>query len=94
LLDANNDGFMDVLVAGNSNTDHYLYGNADASSGLLLLNDGKGSFTYMQHSQTGFEAIKKGRGIVKAKISGETYYIVPNNNDTAQVFRFEPVLLN
>jgi hypothetical protein len=94
LLDANNDGFMDVLVAGNSNTDHYLYGNADASSGLLLLNDGNGNFTYKQHSETGFEVIKKGRSIVRANISDETYYIVPNNNDAAQVFRFEPVLLN
>jgi enediyne biosynthesis protein E4 len=94
LLDANNDGFMDALVAGNSNTDHYLYGNADASSGLLLLNDGKGNFTYKQHTETGFNANKKGRGLVKVTEGGQTYYIVPNNNDTAQVFKFTPMLLN
>ncbi len=88
LLDANGDGFMDVLLAGNSNTDHYLYGNADAAKGLLLINDGKGNFSYKTFEETGFKADKYARGIVKASISGETYYIVPNNNDTAQVFKF------
>ncbi len=94
LLDANKDGFMDVLVAGNSNTDHYLYGNADASKGLLLINDGNGNFSYKTYEESGFKANKFARNIVKAHISGADYYIVPNNNDTAQVFKFNNVLLN
>lgn len=88
LLDANKDGFMDVLVAGNSNTDHFLYGNADASKGLLMLNDGNGNFSYKTFEESGFKANKFARGLVKARIGGQEYYIVPNNNDSAQIFKF------
>lgn len=94
LLDANKDGFMDVLVAGNSNTDHYLYGNADASKGLLLINDGNGNFSYQTFEESGFKANKFARGIVKARIGGQVYYIVANNDDSAQVFKFNAALLN
>lgn len=94
LLDANNDGYMDILIAGNSNADHFLYGDADAAGGLLLLNDGKGNFNYKQHHTTGFSAKKYARGIAKVSFNGSTYFVVANNNDTAQIYKWVAPLLN
>lgn len=94
LLDANNDGHMDVLIAGNSNSDHFLFGDADASHGLLLLNDGKGNFAYKQYHDTGFSAKKYARGVAKVSFGGHTYYLVANNNDAVEVYRYNENLLN
>jgi hypothetical protein len=71
-----------------------LFGDADASRGLLLLNDGKGNFAYKQHRDSGFCAKKYARGIAKVSFGGNTYYLVANNNDAVEVYRFKEKLLN
>jgi hypothetical protein len=54
--DYNNDGNLDVLMAGNSYSTEASTGRYDALEGLLLLGDGKGSFTSVKSSFTGFNA--------------------------------------
>jgi hypothetical protein len=54
--DYNEDGNLDVLVAGNSYSTEASTGRYDAMSGLILIGDGKGNFHSAKSSVTGFTA--------------------------------------
>jgi len=77
--DFNNDGFLDVLIAGNNYEISTQLGRLDASHGLILLNDKKGFFNPVP--QQGFDIVGPARSIKKVIISGEEYYIISINND-------------
>lgn len=87
VMDINGDGNLDILMAGNSNGDYFLYGDADASKGITLLGDGKGNFTYLSHNSSGFIADKYARNITTLTSNGKNYLLVGNNGDTAQVYQ-------
>jgi len=53
-VDYNQDGFMDVVMVGNSYSTEVGIGRYDAFTGLVLKGDGTGSFTPLSHSETGF----------------------------------------
>ena len=53
-VDADGDGDMDVILAGNESMTRVRIGKSDANKGCLLLNDGKGNFSYAAQSQSGF----------------------------------------
>lgn len=89
-LDVNGDDILDLLMVGNSNGDYFLYGNADASKGIVLLGDGKGGFQYISHLQTGFIADEYARNITVLNGSNsETQLIIGNNNDNAQLYELK-----
>jgi hypothetical protein len=52
--DANADGHLDVLLVGNSYAPETQAGWDDASIGAVLLGDGKGAFTHVNGSASGF----------------------------------------
>jgi len=54
-LDADGDGDLDLLLAGNESNTRVRIGKSDASYGVLLLNDGKGRFTYLSQGKSGFQ---------------------------------------
>src|SRR5207237_7504794 len=54
-LDANHDGKTDILLAGNNTWTRIKFGRYMANHGVLLLNDGKGGFTYVPQSQSGLD---------------------------------------
>ncbi|MBO9205199.1 MULTISPECIES: VCBS repeat-containing protein [Niastella] len=53
-FDYNNDGREDLLLCGNMNRAKLRPGKYDANYGLLLQNDGKGGFTYIDQQRSGF----------------------------------------
>ncbi|WP_207513537.1 VCBS repeat-containing protein [Longitalea luteola] len=53
-LDYNKDGHEDLLLCGNMNKARLRPGKSDANHGVLLQNDGKGGFTYVNQQRSGF----------------------------------------
>jgi enediyne biosynthesis protein E4 len=53
-LDYNHDGQEDLLLCGNMNHARLRPGKYDANYGMLLQNDGKGGFTYIDQQRSGF----------------------------------------
>jgi hypothetical protein len=54
-LDYNKDGSEDLLLCGNINHARLRFGKYDANYGVLLKNDGKGNFNYINQQQSGFK---------------------------------------
>jgi len=53
-FDYDKDGNEDVLLCGNINHARLRFGKSDANYGVLLHNDGKGNFTYVPQTVSGF----------------------------------------
>jgi hypothetical protein len=64
-FDYDKDGNNDLLLCGNINRARLRFGKYDANYGVLLKNDGKGSFTYVNQQQSGLSL----RGDVRSIIS-------------------------
>ncbi len=54
MLDFNKDGKPDLLLCGNNSTTKIRLGKFDANYGVLLQGDGKGNFSYIKQSESGF----------------------------------------
>lgn len=79
--DYDQDGFLDVLLAGNFYGAEVSVGQYDAQSGLLLLGDGKGEFQSVSSTQSGFVADGDTRGIAKIMdVQQRPICVVLNNN--------------
>jgi len=91
--DFNNDGHVDILLAGNFYMSEVETGRADASIGLLLTGNGNGQFTPIPASESGFFADLDVRQILPiAQPNGiQPMIIVANNNDKVQLFRRNPL---
>jgi hypothetical protein len=63
-IDYNKDGNEDLLLCGNINHARLRFGNYDANYGVLLKGDGKGNFTYINQSQSGFHLRGDVRSVV------------------------------
>ncbi|MCH8330905.1 MAG: VCBS repeat-containing protein [Bacteroidetes bacterium] len=86
--DFNDDGKMDLLIAGNFYVSEVETGRADAGTGLLLLGNGKGNFDPVHLTKSGFFANKDVRNMVFLRTSdGDPIIVVANNNDKPQVFK-------
>jgi len=72
-IDANKDGKMDLLLAGNNAWTRIRYGRFEANHGVLLLGDGKGGFSYIPQNKSGLNI----RGDVKSLL---TIYAGLNTN--------------
>ncbi|WP_304236143.1 VCBS repeat-containing protein [Jiulongibacter sediminis] len=83
--DFNSDGNPDILAVGNSYAPHVQVGRCDASTGTLLLGDGKGSFKVVRGNQNGLNADKDAKALATISLSGRQAYIVSNNADYLQI---------
>ena len=87
VTDANTDSLPDVFRVGNYYENNIEMGRYDADFGSLLLNNGRGGFTY---SMPEGAAIKgQPRRVRKIKIGGRDAFIIGRNNDNSMVIRFE-----
>jgi hypothetical protein len=84
LDDFNDDGYADILLAGNNYEISTQLGRLDASHGVILLNDKKGFF--MEYPDQKLNIAGPARDINKIVINGLAYYIAAINND-------EPIFL-
>lgn len=86
--DVNRDGHADILAAGNLNVVQPDIGRNDAGYGLILLGNGKGSFTDIDHQRSGFFVTGEGRDIKSLRTArNETIFLVARNNDHILVFK-------
>jgi hypothetical protein len=81
------DGTLDLLLAGNFDGVKPEIGRMSASYGLFLRGDGKGGFTPVRTSQSGFFVPGQTRDIQRIGTRKGDLYIVTRNDDRPLVFR-------
>lgn len=84
--DYNADGNLDVLVAGNFYSPDFMTGRYDASIGLVLLGDGKGSFKPLPASESGIHIKGDARALCSIKIKNKKAILAAANQGRLQVF--------
>ncbi|MEP2278187.1 VCBS repeat-containing protein [Maribacter sp.] len=87
--DFNRDGSLDVLVAGNLYQSEAETPRADAGHGLLLSGNGKGAFTPIKSTESGFYTPGDVKDMDRITIAGEEYIIVAKNDDYLQFVRMK-----
>ena len=87
--DFDEDGNLDLLIAGNFYVSEVETGRADAGIGLFMTGDGKGDFVPIPPTDSGFKADLDVRDLTLARSArGKPLILVANNNDRMQVFRY------
>lgn len=86
-IDFDHDGNLDVLGGGNFYGVSTYQGRYDASYGLILRNDGKGSFKPLSPVDSGFLLHGEVRDIQSVRTAQGTLLIVSHNNGGLQVFK-------
>lgn len=87
--DINENGAMDLLIAGNKYAVKPSFGGRqDAGFGLTLKNNGNSEFTPLMFNETGFLVQGESRSIKRYKnFNGDHYVIVARNDDTPVFFK-------
>ena len=83
ISDFDKDGNQDILLAGNEYQTESSTGRTDASLGLFLKGNGKGSFKSFQQNKSGFLV----EGDVKSMILVNNKVFVGVNNENVKVFK-------
>ena len=89
--DFNQDGHLDILVAGN------LYGaevettRNDASYGKFMAGDGKGNFRAIPFSKSGFYLKHNTKGLARIQTTRGTVILAANNNDYLKAIKVNRV---
>ncbi|NKI31623.1 VCBS repeat-containing protein [Croceivirga thetidis] len=81
--DFNQDGAMDVLLAGNQFEISTQLGRMDANKGLILLNDSEGILNDEKNIQLG--VLKAVRGIKPIKINNQNHFLIATNDGHLQL---------
>ncbi len=84
--DFNGDTNLDVLAVGNFYSGEVFSGRYDASIGWLLAGDGKGGFSPMDVSKSGFFVKGDAKSMVNVFADGKELTIVGINNDSLKTF--------
>jgi enediyne biosynthesis protein E4 len=84
--DFDQDGNMDLLLAGNYYPINIQMGRNDASYGLYLKGNGKGAFSSLPATHSGFGVDGEVRKLLRLKVGEQVYYLAVRNNDTVQYF--------
>jgi enediyne biosynthesis protein E4 len=87
VIDADGDGNSDVLLGGNFYGASMYQGRYDASYGLLLKGNGKGSFNPVLGAESGFLLEGEIREIKSLKTADGELVLVARNNMPLQVFK-------
>ncbi|MCJ8164583.1 VCBS repeat-containing protein [Pontibacter sp. E15-1] len=86
-LDYNNDGKLDILLAGNFFDVLPELGQYDANYGLLLEGRGNGKFVVRKPKESGFFTTGQVRNMQQlTNARGQSYFLLAKNNDKLQVF--------
>lgn len=85
--DFNGDGFLDVLLVGNSEAFETYTGSYDASIGTLLLGNGRGSFTYVPQTKSGLYLNHDQKALGSIYTGKENLIVLTNNNAETQLLR-------
>jgi hypothetical protein len=85
--DFDDDGNLDVLLVANDFGNEVSVGRFDASNGLLLKGNGKGSFTAQSIAQSGFYVPGNAKGLIQLpNAKGERLLLASQNRGTLKAF--------
>lgn len=86
--DINNDGHIDLVMAGNNFEFKPQYSQLDASQGSVLLGDGTLNFEWQQHTTSGLSIREETKHLATLKDkSGQEYIIAAINNEKPRIYR-------
>ena len=78
-----------MILAGNFFGTRIKFGEYDANKGLLLTGNGKGDFTVLTDTQSGFHINGEVRDIADVRLaSGKSILVFALNNDSAKLYGF------
>ncbi len=86
-VDVNNDGFADLVTGGNQFGFLPQFEKLDGSFGEVLINDGKGNFTWQENRKTGFNLKGEVRDIALIKNATGSFVIFLQNDDYPALFK-------
>ncbi len=86
-LDVNGDGFLDLVLAGNTLQARVKLGRLDGNHGLVLLGDGKGQFRLATAAETGLKMRGAVRQIERVRVAGKPHILVGINDGEVKVFQ-------
>jgi len=92
--DINHDGNMDLILGGNEFGFLPQFGRLDASPGDVLINNGKGSFTYIDAGKTGLSLHGQVRDIVGILGKQDMYLLFLQNDEYPVMFSINNQLKN
>ncbi|HEY8934643.1 MAG TPA: VCBS repeat-containing protein [Cyclobacteriaceae bacterium] len=85
--DVNNDGNLDVMMIGNDYGNEVFTGRYDAFTGLVLLGNGKGTFTVTSSANSGFYVKGDAKALAHLYNSRqEEIFLATQNRDSLKVF--------
>ena len=85
--DVNNDGHIDLIMAGNNFEFKPQYGRLDSNYGSVLLNNGHLEFDWEDYNTSGFVIKDEVKHLAKFKDkNGKTYIIAAINNEKPKIF--------
>lgn len=87
--DFNEDGFIDIALNGNEYAMAPYLGRYDAFNGLILKGDGKGNFTPLPISESGFYISGNGKGLAKMIIQDQPALIAGQNAGLLKLFKYK-----
>lgn len=92
--DFDGDGNLDLLIVGNDYGMEPYSGRHDALNGLYLKGNGKGNFSSISISASGFFVGGDGKGLAKVHTAAnEDIFVATQNQDSLQVYRKENKLV-
>lgn len=88
-MDVDQDGFEDLILAGNMFDAEVETPRSDASYGILLMNQAGKGFKLVNNDQSGFHVPYETRQLVKMQMDDKSVLIFGNNNAPLQVYEME-----
>lgn len=87
--DINNDGKIDLVLGGNMFSFPPQFGRLDGSYGHVLLNKGKGNFTWLAHNESGLSLRGAIRDIKAITVKDKRCMLVVQNDQVPVVFQLK-----
>jgi hypothetical protein len=87
--DVNGDGKPDLLLGGNMFTFPPQFGRLDASYGHVLINDGKGGFTYMENRVSGINVRGEVKDIKEIKSKKGRSFLFTQNDSIPVLYQLK-----
>ncbi|HEU4901888.1 MAG TPA: VCBS repeat-containing protein [Flavisolibacter sp.] len=87
--DVNGDGKTDLLLGGNLFTFPPQFGRLDASYGHLLLNNGRGAFTYVETKMSGINVKGEVKDIKEISNKNGRFYLFAQNDSIPVLYRLQ-----
>lgn len=89
IMAVNNDGYPDIIAAGNFFDLLPQFCRLDASYGHVLINDKKGNFIEMSMTETGINVPGETRDIISFTLKNETCILFLENNDYPVMYKLK-----